>query len=187
LANEETNAVDEQTQPSAAENGAPQAEEAAASTPGAADVNDAVRALQSKADEYLTGWQRERAEFANYKKRIEREIRESQANGSYDALKSLLPVVDDFERAAQNIPQELAEHPWVKGTMLLLPKLHKLLSEYSVETLDPVGEVFDPNKHEAVAMDDSSDVESGRVTATLQKGYISGDRVLRLALVRVKS
>jgi molecular chaperone GrpE len=186
LANDETNAVDEQTQPVAAENEATGGD-TSASTPAADDMNDIVRALQSKADEYLTGWQRERAEFANYKKRIEREIRDSQQNGGIDALKSMLPIVDDFERAAQNIPEDLADHPWVKGTMLLLPKLHRLLAEYNVEAMDPLGEVFDPNKHEAVAMDDSSEMESGRVTATLQKGYISGERVLRLALVRVKS
>lgn len=179
MANEETNTVDEQTQPTA--------EATQQGTADAGAVSDAVRAVQAKADEYLAGWQRERAEFANYKKRVEREIRDSQSNGSLDALKKLLPIIDDFERAMQNIPADLKENPWVTGTGLLLSKFHKLLAEFNVEPMDPVGEVFDPTKHEAVAMDDSADMESGRVTATLQKGYISGERILRPALVRVKS
>lgn len=137
------------------------------------------------AAEYLAGWQRTRAEFANYKKRVERELKESQQKGALNALAHILPIIDDFERALENVPDDLKDHPWVSGTSLLLPKLHKLLSEYDVERIDPVGEMFDPTRHEAIGMDDSGEHESGRVTQTLQKGYISGDRVIRPALVRV--
>ncbi len=64
-------------------------------------------------------------------------------------------------------------------------KLNKILENYNVTVLDPTGEPFDPNLHEAIGMEDSDDVESGHVTATMQKGYVLGERVLRPALVRV--
>jgi len=133
------------------------------------------------------GWQRARAEFANYKKRAEREKQEGLKRGALDALTKLLPIFDDFERAMENVPEEMAENPWVSGTSLILRKYEKILDEYDVIIIDPVGELFDPRMHEAIGMDDSGDVESGHVTMTLQKGYMSGDRVLRPALVRVAS
>lgn len=133
------------------------------------------------------GWQRARAEFANYKKRAEREKQEGLKRGALDALTKLLPIFDDFERAMENVPEEMAENPWVSGTSLILRKYEKILDEYDVVIIDPVGELFDPRMHEAIGMDDSGDVESGHVTMTLQKGYMSGDRVLRPALVRVAS
>lgn len=141
--------------------------------------------LQAKADEYLAGWQRERADFANYKRRVEREMRESFVNGGLDTIKKLLPLVDDFERAVENVPEHLQGEAWLNGTTLMLNKLRKLLNEYHVEALDPMGEAFDPNRHQAVAMDDSGSGASGHVTEVLQKGYTCGDRVLRPAMVRV--
>lgn len=133
------------------------------------------------------GWQRARAEFANYKKRAEREKQEGSKRGALDVLTKLLPIFDDFERAMENVPEELAENPWVSGTSLILRKYEKILEEYDVVVVDPVGELFDPRMHEAIGMEDSDDIESGHVTTTLQKGYMSGERVLRPALVRVAS
>ncbi len=154
-------------------------------TPQESAGGGTLNEIQAKADEYLAGWQRERADFANYKRRAEREMRESFINGGLDAIKKVLPLVDDFERAVENVPEHLKGEPWLNGTELLLNKLHKLLGEYSVEVLDPLGEAFDPNRHQAIAMDDSGNGTSGHVTDVLQKGYVCGDRVLRPAMVRV--
>jgi molecular chaperone GrpE len=66
-------------------------------------------------------------------------------------------------------------------------KFDNVLEQYNIEVIDPVGEVFDPNYHEAIGTDDSDDVESGHVTVTLQKGYKAGEQILRPALVRVAS
>lgn len=141
--------------------------------------------VTAQLEEYLALAQRTRAEFANYKKRVERELSESKQRGALDAIAKVLPVIDDFERAMQNVPAELQEHSWVSGVGLMLRKFEKLLNEFEVEVIDPVGQVFDPSRHEALGMDESDTVESGHVTVTLQKGYASGDRVLRPALVRV--
>ncbi len=140
---------------------------------------------QAKLEEYLAGWQRTRAEFANYKKRVEREMSESRQKGALEALAKVLPIIDDFERAMGNIPAELESNPWMNGVTLLLKKFEKLLNEHDVTVMDPVGEPFDPGRHEAIGMDDSDTIESGHVTVTLQKGYVSGDKVVRPALVRV--
>lgn len=142
-------------------------------------------AVQVQAAEYLDGWKRARAEFDNYKKRVEREMKDTRTYASADVLKAVIPVIDDFERAMQNVPEDIENNPWVNGVGMMLRKLHKLLEDQNVSIIDPTGEPFDPHFHEAVGMDDSSDAESGTVTVTMQKGYVLGERVLRPALVRV--
>lgn len=144
-----------------------------------------VDAAQAKANEYLEGWQRARAEFANYKKRVEREMKDSHNQAAGSVLKDILPAIDDFERAVSHIPENLQDDPWVGGVGMILRKLNKVLEDYDVKVIDPTGEPFDPNLHEAIGMEDSDDVEAGHITVTMQKGYVLGDRVLRPALVRV--
>jgi molecular chaperone GrpE len=144
-----------------------------------------IEKLQSDNRINLEGWQRARAEFANYKKRTEKEMKNTSERGALEALKKILPMVDDFARALDNIPEELKGNPWVNGTSLILKKFDKLMEEYAIQEVDPVGQPFDPYFHEAIGMDDSDEYASGTVTVTLQKGYVSGDRVLRPALVRV--
>jgi molecular chaperone GrpE len=142
-------------------------------------------AVQTQAQEYLEGWQRARADFANYKKRVDRDLKDSQSNATGSVLRNILPAIDDFERAMNHIPEGLQDDPWVKGIGMILRKLNKVLEDYNVTVIDPTGEAFDPNRHEAIGTDDSDAVPSGHVTVTMQKGYLLGDRVLRPALVRV--
>jgi len=141
--------------------------------------------VKAQAQQYLEGWQRERAEFANYKRRIEQQQKDSYANATADVLKKVIPVIDDFDRAIANIPDDLASNAWVNGTMMIQRKLYKILDDSGVTTIDPQGEAFDPNRHEAVVMGDSDSVESGHVIEVMQKGYTQGDRLIRPALVKV--
>ncbi len=165
------------------------AQAAAQDTTGAPPASDTLQetlvALQKQAADYLEGWQRERADFANYKKRIEREYKDTYQNAALDVLIKLLPIVDDFDRAMSSIPESLVGDGWLNGVTLIQRKFQKLLEEYGVVAIEPTGQPFDPTRHEAVSMDASSEVESGHVTVTLQKGYLCGERVLRPALVRV--
>ena len=142
---------------------------------------DAQKEAQANQD----GWQRARAEFANYKKRVDRERTELFQRATLDTLKELLPVIDDFDRAFENIPEELAENPWIGGVSMIQRKFGTLLEKYEIEPIDPSGELFDPNLHEAVGTDDTDEVESGHVSVTLQKGYKAGNQVLRPAMVKV--
>lgn len=146
-----------------------------------------LEAARQEAKTNMEGWQRARAEFINYKKRTDREMRASFERASFDTIAKMLPMIDDFGRALENIPDELKDNAWVSGTALILKKFDKLLEDYHVQVVDPVGEPFDPRMHEAIGTDDSSEYDSGVVTTTLQKGYVSGEHVLRPALVRVAS
>ena len=175
-----TETIDEEVQPEEKN----EAEESISSSLEERFKEEIAKAMQ-EAQENKDRWMRAQAEFQNYKKRTARELMESQQKGSLDALMKFLPIMDDFERAMENIPEDLQDNPWFGGISLLQGKFKKLLEEYDVEEVIPTGELFDPNLHQAIGMDESDEVESGHVTATLQKGYINGERILRPALVRV--
>ncbi len=142
-------------------------------------------AARKEAQDFREGWLRERADFANYKKRIENQMKDMRDNAAVEALMTLLPVIDDFERAMANVPDGLKDNPWISGVGGIHRKFTRLLEEKGVTVIDPVGQLFDPTQHEAVMKEDSDKVESGHVTETLQKGYTRGERVLRPAIVKV--
>jgi len=148
------------------------------------EVESQVMELQKQVESFREGWQRERAEFTNFKKRIEREKLEMYQHATNDVIKRLLPILDDFDRAFENLPEDLAPHPWVDGIAGIQRKMLRLLEQFNITVVDPTGQAFDPNQHEAIGTDES-DAETGTVTKTMQKGYLVGDRVLRPALVRV--
>ncbi len=140
---------------------------------------------QAQAAEYLDGWQRARAEFANYKKRVEAEREEVRRASNEALLLKLLPVVDDFERAFQKIPREAAASPWVNGIQMILRKLQALLESQGVVPIQATGQPFNPQQHEAVLLEETAEHPDGTVIAELQRGYRLGERVLRPAQVKV--
>jgi len=142
--------------------------------------------LKAQAVENLDGWQRARAEFANYKRRVEAERTELTANAGAEALKRVLPAVDDFERAMQTLPDDLKDNPWINGVAMVQRKLNAALEQSGITPLatNP-GDPFDPNVHEAITHEDSDQFGSEQIIGEVQRGYKIGDRVLRPALVRV--
>jgi molecular chaperone GrpE len=138
--------------------------------------------LEAKSAENLDGWQRAVAEFQNYKKRIERDREVEKASMKGDLVKRVLPVLDDLERALQNRP---AEDAWANGIDLIKHKLQAILEAEGIQRIEAEGAVFDPNFHEAISYEPADGVESGRVIAVVQNGYMLGERVLRPAMVRV--
>lgn len=140
---------------------------------------------QARAEEYLDGWQRARAEFANYKKRVEREQSQTYQVAAGNILKRYLEVIDDLERALKNRPQGGEGQAWSEGIELIYNKLLSILETEGVKQLQSEGESFDPNYHEAVTSEESDQHESGQIIEVLQQGYLLGDRVLRPAMVRV--
>jgi molecular chaperone GrpE len=140
---------------------------------------------QAKADEYLDGWQRARAEFANYKKRVERDQVLSSQNATANAVKRYLEILDDLERALRNRPQEGEGAQWSNGVELIYRKFMNMIEAEGVKVMDVSGQFFDPNMHEAISQEDSTDHESGQIIGVVQQGYLLGDRVLRPARVRV--
>jgi len=136
---------------------------------------------RAKADENLEGWQRERAEFANYRKRIERERETLQQEITGTLVKKYLDVLDDLERALQNKPDD----PWADGIELIYKKLQDILEPEGIQRIEAEGQPFDPNFHEAIAQTPSEEHESGAVIEVVRQGYILGEKVIRPALVRV--
>lgn len=155
--------------------------------PEGANLLQMLIEAQKEAQANEDGWQRARAEFSNYKRRIERERTELFQRAALDTLQALLPIIDDFDRAFESVPEALEEDPWIGGVAMIQRKFAGLLEQYQVEAIDPTGAAFDPNLHQAIGAEESDEVESGHVIATLQKGYRAGDTVLRLALVKVAS
>ena len=153
--------------------------------PEGANLLQMLIEAQKEAKTNEEGWQRARAEFANYKKRNERERRELFQRAALDTLRSLLPIIDDFDRAFESVPDEISDDPWIGGVSMIQRKFSTLLEHYEVEAIDPTGGPFDPNLHQAIGAEDSDEVESGHVIETLQKGFRAGEQVLRLALVKV--
>ena len=144
-----------------------------------------ARAAQDESQAHKDGMLRARAEFANYKKRTERERAETYQRAAHDTLSGLLPIIDDFERAFDSVPDMVSGDAWFGGVEMIQRKFMTLLEQHAVEALDPTGELFDPQLHQAIGAEDSDEVESGHVIETLMKGYRAGDKVLRLAMVKV--
>lgn len=148
-------------------------------------LEEMLEQAQSEAAEYLDGWQRARAEFANYKKRMDREAEEARARISGEVITRYLGVLDDLERALARAPEEEACLEWVSGIELIRQKLVALLEAEGVETIVAEGERFDPMLHEAISYEESEDHEEGSVIEVTQRGYRLGERILRPAMVRV--
>lgn len=142
---------------------------------------------QAKAEEWLDKYRRSAAEFSNYRKRMDRERARQRQQLQMDLLRKLLPIVDDFERALANIPEDRQDFEWVEGVMLIERKLQNLLKEMGVDIIAAEGEPFDPNYHHALLREESEEYPEGIVLEELQKGYLLEDRVLRPTMVKVSS
>lgn len=140
---------------------------------------------QSTAEEYLDGWQREKAEFQNYKKRTEKEREQHYQNKTAEILIKYLDILDDLDLALQDKPGEGEDSAWVNGIALVYRKLQSILESEGVEQIETDGQFFDPHLHEAISHEESEEHESDQIIAALKQGYRLGDRILRPAVVRV--
>lgn len=133
-------------------------------------------------DKYL----RQAAEFDNYRKRVLREKSELILNGGEKVMKSLLPVIDDFERSLANISKSDDKETLKQGVDLVYRKLLKTLEEGGLKAIDTADADFDTDFHEAVAMIPAADdTKKGKVVDCVQKGYTMNGKVIRHAKVAV--
>ncbi len=139
-------------------------------------LKQALAAEKKKAEEYLANWQRAQADFINYKRYAEQEREEIGRFANSSLMLSILPGLDDFERAFAAIPPRLAKQSWVEGMKLIERKLQTILETQGLSPIKALGEPFDPNLHEAVRQDKGKD---GFVIEEVQKGYKFRDRVIR--------
>lgn len=162
-----------------------EAESAPAEAIAEEDLQTKLDELEKKANEYLEGWQRARAEFANYKKRVEREQAQTYQLASSTVLKKFLDVVDDLERALKNCPPEIATTEWAQGIELIYRKVLSIMEAEGVTKMEAEGQQFDPNLHEAISHEEVEGYPEGQIIEVVKQGYLVGDRVLRPAMVRV--
>jgi len=147
-------------------------------------LKQALTEEKERAEGYLANWQRAQADFINYKRRIEEERKDFNQFANSTLILSLLPVLDDLERALSSVPPKLAKHDWVEGIRLVERKFRASLETQGLTPIKALGEPFDPNFHEALRQDIGRE---GIVLEEFQKGYMLGDRVLRPAKVVVGS
>ncbi len=142
--------------------------------------------LESEAAKNLDGWQRAQASFQNYRRRTETEKENWRVSANAALLTRLLPILDDFKRAFDNVPDALEDHRWLDGVRLVKQKLSHLLDTENVTPIEvEVGDEFDPHYHEAVLTQPVEGLEEGQIVVEAQQGYMQGERVLRPARVVV--
>jgi molecular chaperone GrpE len=149
------------------------------------EMQNKIEQSEQKAKEYFDGWQRERADFNNFRKRIERDNVQMQQNLSGQVIKKYLVVVDDLARALKTRPTQGEGAAWADGIELIFRKLNLILDAEGVTPIPADGAMFDPTFHEAISHEDSPDHQSGQVIEVVQQGYTIGEKVIRPALVRV--
>jgi molecular chaperone GrpE len=140
---------------------------------------------QQESAENKAGWQRTAADYANYRRRTEQDREQNLGLATEALLSKLLAIVDDFDRAIANMPDELAKAPWVDGIVAIDRKLRQLLDSEGLTPIEAAGQPFDPHQHEAIVQVETNKVPEGTITAELQRGYRLRDRVLRPSLVAV--
>ena len=154
------------------------AEPAVEETPAEPEVNPFEEKYNAEHDAHL----RLAAEYDNFRKRTIKEKEASYGNGKADAVAKMLPVYDNLERA---LNQETTDAAFKKGVEMTMAELVKIFTSLGVEIFGNVGDLFDPNLHNAVMHIDSEELDENTISAVFQKGFKIGDKVVRFAMVQV--
>ena len=198
---EEKKDLEDQVMQEAAEETAPAGEEAQAEEPEQQEEEkkeekkhlgrkkdknaEKIQKLEDKLAELEDKRVRQLAEFENFRKRSEKAKSQMFEIGAKTVVEKLLPVIDNFERGLLAVPEEEKDTPFVQGVELVYKQLLTVFEELGVKPIEAVGEVFDPNLHNAVMMVDDDSLESGTVADEMQKGYLYKESVVRHSMVKV--
>jgi molecular chaperone GrpE len=130
--------------------------------------------------------QRTRADFENYRKRVDAEKTAAREMGQASAILKLLPVIDNIERAVAYTPEDLKDNAWAQGVAALVKNLEKSLEGLNLKRIDAKpGTPFNPEVHEAIQFDEDAEGETEVIAEELQAGYTLNDNVIRHAMVKV--
>lgn len=181
--NEVENADDQSTT-------SPAADEAEAESENASEEVsevDQLAQLEAELEKYKDVALRAEAEMQNLRRRAERDVQNAHKFGSERLLQSLLPVLDSLEKAieASEAAGQTEDDPQLEGIKLCSKLFVDVLTKEGIEALDPEGEPFDPNLHEALSMIENPDLEPNSVMTVIQKGYRLNERLVRPAKVMV--
>lgn len=142
--------------------------------------------LEQQVGELTQDLQRTRADFENYRKRVESEKTAAREAGQMSMILKLLPVIDTIERAVGHMPAELQEDKWAQGVAGIAKNLQKTLEGLNLQRIDATaGTEFNPEIHEAIQFDEDAAGEKEVITEELQAGYLLNGQTLRPAMVKV--
>jgi molecular chaperone GrpE len=166
------------------------AEQPAADEAMQKDLDALLSETEQQRDEYLELAQRTKADFENYRKRMAAEVQAASERGKVELAAQLIGVIDNLERALAAAGVESAdgaapEDPLAEGFFLTYRELVAALQRSGVESFDPAGEPFDPNRHEALQKVPVEGSDPGTVVEVVQKGYSLGEQLIRPARVVV--
>lgn len=136
-------------------------------------------------EEYLQGWQRERADFLNYKKEERERIEGLIKYANEELLLRILPILDAIYLAEKEAPDHLKKENWFRGFIQIRKQFEKFLNDEKVTEIDTKNQKFDPSFHEAVEFVEKEGAESGTIVEVLSRGYLLDGKVLRPAKVKV--
>lgn len=149
---------------------------------------DELGAIASERDEYKDLALRAKADFENYRKRADKRVAETRGSAIAGVVRELLPVVDNLDRAIDAAAAGTDGDAFAEGVRLVHADLHSVLDRLGLTSIDPVGEAFDPNLHEAISQAPASEgVASNTIVEVAQKGFMLGETVVRPARVVVAS
>lgn len=148
--------------------------------------NKELEELKSRIKELENGWKRTQADFENYRRRTEESKKQWIEEANLELIMKLLPVIDNFERANQYVPDNFKNHDWVKGVQLIEKHLNDILTSTGLQKIVvKSGDEFDPNIHEAVSLEPNDKIKSNHIIEVTETGYKLGTQVIRPAKVRV--
>jgi molecular chaperone GrpE len=184
----ENSAVNPAGDPADTSAGNPGATETA--VPADRAVGEKNRELEAQVAELRDQYLRKAAEFENFRKRMNREKQEAIEFANQNLLLDLIPIIDDFERAIKSVETMGSASPELMSLCEGIGMTEKRLiaqleNKWGLKRYDSAGEVFDPNRHEAIMMDKSADISEPTVQEDFLKGYTLKDRVIRSAKVKV--
>lgn len=151
------------------------------------DIEKEINELQQQAEEYLTGWKRAKADYAN----LQRKTQEQQADivkfANKNLILELLPVHNNFKYALNFIPKDQKDSDWVVGLKHIKNQLDEFLKKLNVEEIKTEGEKFDPNLHEAISQEQRDNLDEDTIIKELESGYTLNGQTIRPAKVIVST
>lgn len=150
------------------------------------DEQDSQNEYEQQLGELTLDLQRTRADFENYRKRVDAEKSAARESGQSSAILKLLPVIDNIERAIAYTPEELKDNAWVQSVAGLVKNLEKSLDSLNLQRIEAQpGVEFNPEFHEAIQFDEEAEGDKEVIAEELQAGYTLNGHVIRHAMVKV--
>lgn len=151
------------------------------------DQADGAQAPSDEAEALQGQLMRLQADFENHKRRTADESARQSTVARLSVVLELLPVIDNFERAFEDVPKKVSDDPWYQGMSAIKQQFEQVLKRLGIERINSVGERFDPGVHEAIVHEPSKTYEADIVSEEFEAGYKVGDDVIRHSKVKVSN